>query len=197
MINIYIFNTASFNIWEAVSAVGTVGACFLALIPLIKENWRRIWLKIYSARLTGCFTHSYVPEEKVFVENLSLALGIKNRKNFDIGIQMAHLIIYKKKKKFFDKREQLILTFGTMERYPTMKVPRMESNEFYLNYNKEVMPSCYLDLISHRIPKETDISKIKIELYTTLRNYLFTVPRKDIENLIEWMKYYGFKLDSD
>ena len=144
MLEINYINSCN-NIWDFLSALGTVGACLIALIPFIKENFSRIWLKIYYARLTGCF--SLNSDSKPKVDQLLLCLKLKNRTCFDIGIKMARLIIYKKKKHIFDTQETMLLNFGTMARHPKQKISRLEANEFYLEYNKKVLPACYLDLI--------------------------------------------------
>ena len=36
-------------VWEAFTAIGTVGATVLALVPVVKENWRKLWIKIHDA----------------------------------------------------------------------------------------------------------------------------------------------------
>ena len=189
MLEINYINSCN-NIWDFLSALGPVGACLIALIPFIKENFNRIWLKIYYARLTGCF--SLNSDSKPKVDQLLLCLKLKNRTCFDIGIKMARLIIYKKKKHIFDTQETMLLNFGTMARHPKQKISRLEANEFYLEYNKKVLPACYLDLIAHKIPKDTDIAKIKIELCTTVRDYHFRIPKKDFKDIIQYLTLYEF-----
>lgn len=172
-------------VWEAFTAIGTVGATVLALVPVVKENWRKLWIKIHDANIMP-ITHNFDGSKSDEIRKL--CLHITNRQNFDIGIQMAYVKIYKKDK----HTHPLFICFGTRERHPTSMIAKNETNTYFLKYNNDCLMESEQELRDKGIPDAANIKKITIELYTTVRVYYFKVRKKDFENITAGLSNFSF-----
>lgn len=185
----------SYNTWTFVIncfiAIGTVGATSIALSQVIKENWRFFWLKIYSASI-GPITYNH--NNKKCNEKRTLVLGIKNKKDFDIGLQLAHVFVYKNKVKLFSKRDKVKICFGNRARHPDLLAIKKESNEYFLSYDDKVIGLNAFELRDKGIPNNNDIYKITVELWTTVGRYYYTIPKKNWHDIIDSLSNYSFPL---
>lgn len=175
---------------DVFTAIGTVGATATALIPTIKENYRRFWVKIINVLvmpITSNFDGAKCDEPR------KLCVTIRNRQSFDIGIQMAYVKIYKRRKSLFSCRcSPLRICFGTRERCPKDGVKRNETNTYFLPYNNDCLMDCEKELHEHGIPDKKDIAKISIELYTTVNVFRFKVRKKHWGNITAGLVNYSF-----
>ena len=174
-------------LWEALTAVGTVGATILALLPIIRENRRKSWIKIYGAHITPT---SYCFDGSKDDTTRNLCINITNKQNFDIGIQMAYVKIYRKSK----QERPLRICFGTRERHPTTMIARKETNTYFLQYNNNCLMESEQELHDKGIPDIKDISKICVELHTTVNVFHFRVPKKYFGNITAGLANFDFPL---
>jgi len=175
--------------WTMLTAIGTIGATVLALLPIIKENWRKLWLKIYSAEIALVLSD---PTNFTSASKLNLILGITNRTPVDIGLQLTYVWIYKKRPNIFSRRPEVHLCFGSRKRHPNHVATRFESNEYFLDYDNSCITTSLDELQKEGIPQIQEIMKIKIELKTTVGSYNFTVSKKYWNNITSNLLNYKF-----
>lgn len=212
--------------WTMLSAIGTIGAAIVALglglYPIIKENWRRLWIKIYSAEITLASIGPYTPigsdtvidlsDDRVILSAPCLILGITNKTNIDIGIKVAYAEIYIKNKQTQDNRfrrlklayteikktqnglfhclklayikvyriKPIIIRFGKDEEHPKEFIKKLESNPYFLYYDSEIFQS----IGGKNIENIDDTKRIKITLKTTVGEYTFNIPKKNLSDAI-------------
>lgn len=177
-------------VWDALTAIGTIGATGLALVPVIKENWRKLWIKITYASISP-ISYNFDGSKDDTVR--TLCLQITNKQQFDIGLQMAYVKIYKKRRHFFCKNElPLRICFGTRERHPSSMIAKNETNRYFLMYNNDCIMESDQELRDVGIPHVNDIQKICIDLHTTVNIFHFKVPKKHLQNITAGLANFAF-----
>ncbi|MDR2685822.1 MAG: hypothetical protein LBB23_03575 [Rickettsiales bacterium] len=169
--------------WTALTAIGTIGVAILAVWPIIKENWRKLWLKIDSSEITPTLSD---PNDFSSPWVLCLILGITNKTNIDIGLQMAYVHLYYTSDK--SNKEMYQIRFGTGERHPTLFAKKYESNLYFFKFDTSIGQQ----LNSETLPADTQVEKIEIELWTTVRRYNLTVSKKNWPKMLSNLLGYKF-----